>query len=392
VLQQAASDGKLIFYDRYSVPRTWQSDGIEGATPLLYSAKYRTNSYMYQESGYYSDGGTEFPWLIAAGLDGSTNGSTDRFIIPGTKRFIRLMTRTRGNSPEHFGLADNVRGPNLGWTFARGTVFGEVLRVSGIPFEIRLRAKAATGWVMDVLRPFESPADLVAAIHRICDGKDAPNGCTEVNRPAFLIKLENPTTRTAARNEFINASLFQTRREPLELNSVALDSTLKEAMVHELPDFPDDVRRALLTQTPFKSVFGKPWVKGNFPSWAPICRTQSCIVPQNYFAAFIPMTQEACMKCHDSAGRHVDNFDPLKTQMFAPSPRHFQFKRPRTWYGHVSGDDGILSFHPFEREAVYRGAPANRAAIDRCLASSGMLDESPQPNEINIAPVLSGVR
>ena len=174
-----------------------------------------------------------------------------------------------------------------------------------------------------------------------------------------------------AREQYLHKKTMRLRRDPLSLNRTALEATSEKALVHVLPDLPKDVVKALLTQTPFKSVMGQPWAAGAFPGWAATADSDFHIVPKKYFGAFIPTSTRGCMHCHDSAGRHVDNFEPARSQMFAPEPS--DLRRPRTWYDMIPGDDGILSFHPFSVKAVKEGEKANLDAVNPCLKNAHLL-------------------
>lgn len=377
-LAKAQDTGRMVFYDKASVPLTWQtgtktpSQTDSSYSPSrLYTSKYHSNSWMYEQMGYHSDGAREFPWAHSAGTDISPNATSEKFFIPPAEGTLaKFVNRTRASDPTYFGGSVNVNGPQLGWNYEPGAVFGETLKVNGVAFEIRLRKKMPDGqWQMDVLRPFENPQELAEALKKTCSQSNPPEGCKKITSET-IAKIANPITHKADRSDYINAVLLR-HDEILTINITAIESTQEKAMMHELPELPKDVVKTLLTTTPFKSVFGKPWIKGPPPAWAPTSRSDFNIVPKFYFGAFIPLTQQACMKCHDSAGRHVDNFDPKRDRggMFAPAPGDVQ-DRPRTWYDHIPGNDGILSFHPFSKQAVDTNAYVNQNAINSCLTKS----------------------
>lgn len=377
VLSAATSAGRLMFYDKNSVPKAWNT-GIERR---INSPEHHTNqNTTYPLMGYHGVAGMEFPWSSPAGMDAADNGSTEKFVIaPQSGPMMRAVTRTRQNSPQHFAKPNrqiNVNGPMLGWIYNAGTTFGEILRVNGVPFEIRLRSKQRDGsWKMDVLRPFESAIDLAQGIARICatGAENRPTGCDSAY-PAYQAILSPNATKLRNRTEFFSKQMLGTRRDPLSLSSTALEATVAAATLQELPELPPDLVEALLTRTPFKSVFGKPWTQGPPPGWAPTTQSHSSIVPKNYAGGLIPLTQEACMKCHDSAGRTVDHFDPKREdgQMFAPQPNDNQ-SRPRTWYDFVQGDDSILSFNPYSPSAVKNSALSDVNAINPCLKKHGLI-------------------
>jgi hypothetical protein len=328
--------------------------------------------------GYHSDGAREFPWQTTAGLDISPSGGATKFVIPPAQGpMMQTLMKSRATHPTHYGTSTNL-GPSFGWQYAPGTTFGETLRVrdpeSGqmIPFEIRLRTKLPNGtWNMDVLRPFGNSAELAAAVKKLCAGAGAPPDCNQMG--ALMPQIERPASRVTPLSAFVNQTNMGTARDPLSLSRTALEAAQSSATIETLPDIPASIVRKLLMETPFKSVFGQPWAAGPPPGWAPTSRTDFNIVPRNYFAGFIPMNQNGCMKCHDSAGRHVDQFDPdpQRGQMYAPDPS--DAPRPRTWYNFIPGDDGILSFHPFSARAVSGQAQAASSSVDPCWSQNGLV-------------------
>ncbi|MBI3295481.1 MAG: hypothetical protein HYZ71_12215 [Deltaproteobacteria bacterium] len=365
-----ANKHRILFYDKVSVPRTWFGDlptqHLSPAAPI--------NATQYRDKGYHANAGMEFPWLHPAGVDCSQNASSDKFVVPspgGT--ILKMVVRTKSSHPKYFGTEENVRGPLPSWDFSPGTTFGEVLKVDGLPFEIRLRSRQEDGtWKMDVLKPFESTEELVEGLRALCARASHPVGCQSI--PAIIDRLQSPKSVFVPKlTDYLNTAALGTKRDPLTLSSTALTALSAEATLQDLPSFPQDVRQALLTETPFKSVFGKPWTKANPPGWAPTSSSEGSLVPKAYFAGFLPMTETACMKCHETAGRHVNNFDPSAKQMFDPIAE--DTPRPRSWYFFVQGADGILSFHPFEPRAIRERRAAGRENVRECLVQSGLVIE-----------------
>lgn len=377
---QAAEARRIAFFDQNSVPKTWQGFTFSPSAPHeLKTERNETNSRSMRDYGYHGDGGArEFPWNKSAGTDAASNVTTEKFVIPPARgAAAQLVSRTVQNSPNYFNQSPNMWYPQLGWQYNAGATLGEVLKIQdpqsgeAIPFEIRVRTKLSNGaWGMDVLRPFESPQDLAAAVERLCAQENRPKGCGAVS-DRVVASIQNPTPQVLSRAAFVNKGTFGTRRDPLTLSSTAKTALTPTASVQALPDLPPDVVRRLLKETPFKSVFGKPWLeaKGSTPAgWAPTSNSNFNIVPKNYFGAFIPMNQKSCMNCHDSAGRHVNYFDPDSSQMFAPIAGDIQ--RPRSWYNYMAGNDTINSLHPFTKQSVQRGAPADTNAVDPCLVKA----------------------
>lgn len=376
-LADAQNNGRMMFFDKGSVPRVWQRskiierDGQMTSDQKLLTERNTSNPDMYQRMGYHSDGAREHPWAHSAGMDISPNGSADKFVIPPADGpLMRLVNRSKQSHPEYFGTSRNVNGPQMGYEYAVGTMFGEVLKVSGVPFEIRLRMKNGAGeWVMDVLRPFQNMGEFATRLVELCKGSDRPASCSQAE--GKIQSLMHLAPQNMQRNSFINAGTFGTTRDPLSLNSPAADATVRSADMQWIPDLPTDLVKAALSKTPFKSVFDKPWTTGANPSWAPTTQSDFSIVPKNFFGGLVPMNTQSCTKCHDSAGRHVDNFDPTRNQMYAPAPN--DAPRPRTWYNNIPGDDNILSFHPWSKQAVESGARTDRNALNDCLVRNGLV-------------------
>lgn len=381
ILADAQVGGRMMFYDRKEVPRSWQATKIvPGTGPAVGDNRGRAqyhitpenavNQHMYGEMGYHSDGAREHPWVSPAGMDGTPNGSSEKFVIPPpTGPMMHMMTRTPQNSQNYFSHSPNAQGPMLGYEYNQGTTFGEILKVSGIPFEIRLRTKTGAGWQMDVLRPFETALEFAGAIRDLCNSGSKPAGCANIT-PATLSAIENPNASSANRTEFLNRQRQGTKRDPLSLNSTSLSATLAQVPLQRLQSLPADIIQTLLKTTQFKSVFNKQWIPG---SWAPTTDSDLSIVPRGFFGAFIPMNQNSCMKCHETAGRHVDNFDPNRQQMYASAPG--DAVRARTWYNHIPGEDGILSFHPYKKESVKRNADTTPNTLNDCLVRNGLLTQ-----------------
>lgn len=363
ILEWARANEQMVFYDKNVVPRTWQSEAISGVDrAVLRTAKNAVNQDMYDRMGYFSDAGREHPWNTPAGLDISPNASRETFFIPPSNGpLMQVFEVTRNTHPNHFGKATNVNGPQMGWSYGDETVFGEVLKVNGIPYKMRTREKQPDGsWQTEVFSPFDSSQELAQAVEDLCKSSDAPAGCAEIERSGVISELWDPATQEVDRRQYINSSTMGTKRDPLMLNRSAWESTLEYAEIQLIPEMPDDVVAELYARNPFKPT-----------TWSPSTHSEHSIVPKDNFEALIPVNQESCMHCHADAGIHVDNVEPHPQQMYAPSPT--DAPRPRTWYNFVPGFDSILGFNPWSGEAVARGAPANRSSLNRCLLESGLV-------------------
>jgi hypothetical protein len=383
LVRESLNSKRVVFYDNKSVPHTWQQATVDGLEPdpKLLSEVHPVNEFMYRKMGYHSDAGQEFPWKKPAGTDASPNTASEKFFIPGNNgKLATLVTRTKQNSPGYFGTSQNVNGPQTGWNFENGATFGEILKVTNpetgekIPFEIRIRRKNERGsWQMDVLRPFENQKELIEGIKKLCQTPNsAPAGCKQLD----WTKINEPNLHSFTREQFVNTSTLGTKLDPLKLSRTAGEALNKTATLQVLPELPNDIVAALLKNAPFKSVFGKPWNKGQNGSgdgWAPTSSSSFNIVPKNYFGGLIPTTQSACLKCHDTAGKHVDNFDPRRDPASGITSAPDDAPRARTWYDFVPGNDGILSWHPFDPRQVSGNGIARPSSFIDCMKNSGLL-------------------
>jgi hypothetical protein len=256
----------------------------------------------------------QFPFGTTAGTDDSTNLQVEHFVhFPQTNGQVQTVTITTVNR--------NEDRPEWTWTYQPGTVFGEVLFITDgtnlLPAEIRVRTRTAQGWATNAFRPFPRATDLAAAIKRL-----RPNWETTASLKAMVDFLNDNTTL-----------------KPASLAATAgLASTFSQSgYLDTLPDFGDDALvRTLLTTTPFKTAYDTNWkANGTEVAYAPSTTSPLSIVPTNYTAGLIQVTDDSCMRCHKETGRLVSEFyDALYL------------------YGELWGKDGIFSFHPYD-ESLY---------------------------------------
>jgi hypothetical protein len=239
---------------------------------------------------------------------------------------------------------DTVAG--YSWVFPVGTVFGEVLRQSGsdgkeYTFELRLRTREYGTWGVDVFRPFPTAKDLAQAIQQ--------------RRPEWR------------ENEKL-AALVDHLQSPLEMQRLKLADkhaslvSFKQSMgTDALPDVGDDqLVIELLTQTTFRSSLGEVWRKSTVGvrTCAPTTDAPFHIVPANYDAGFVDADSISCMRCHETVGQHVRDFQPA-----------------RDWYGRVRGSDAIFSFHPFCPTCVSTNGMGRGVKLRPELVKAGLLEQ-----------------
>jgi len=255
----------------------------------------------------------QFPFATTAGTDDSTNLIVEHFVnfpqVNGQIKTIKITTVNR-----------NADRPQWVWAYHPGTIFGEVIFIKDganlLPVEIRTRTREESGWKADVFRPFPTALDLNIAIQWLRPFS------TDPKIVAMLAFLNDVNTL-----------------QPFSLKAKAgLASTYEQdGYLDYLPDFGDDnlVRELLLT-TPFTSANDTSWKEnGVKKAYAASTKSILSIVPDNYTAGLLKVSDGACMRCHKETGRLVSEFyDALYL------------------YGEMWGQDGIFSFHPYD-ESLY---------------------------------------
>lgn len=252
----------------------------------------------------------QFPFAVTAGTDETNNLQVENFVyFPQSGGQVPTMTITKVH------LNDNR--PEWRWTYPVGTVFGEVLFIKDggnlLPMEIRTRTRYPAGWSMNAWRPFPRATDLARAIQQL-----RPNWSSQPNLRGMVEFLENETTLKPARlaAKAALAPIFQ-----------------QDGYLDVLPDFGDDeLVRELLTTTVFRSSYGVWWkANGSQRTFAASTKSRLSIVPTNYTAGVIEVTDESCLRCHKETNRLVS-----------------EFYGALYLYGELWGMDGIFSFHPYD--------------------------------------------
>lgn len=211
------------------------------------------------------------------------------------------------------------------WMFPAGTMFGEVLFVDdgGVlhPFEIRTRIRALDAWEVDIYRPFPRASDLAAAI--AARRGERPEWASNAELDELVAHLEDATTLSAARlsgTHFGNA--FPAR----------------DGFYDVLPAMTGaarDLLRELLRTTPFRSARGIAWKEdGGQRAWAASAAGGGSIVPEDYNAGVVEVSEASCDVCHRDAGRPFETWYP---NIIA--------------YGELWGGDETFTWHPFTEDA-----------------------------------------
>jgi len=257
----------------------------------------------------------QFPFSATAGTDRSENVKVTNFLhlphVNGKPLSIPIWTVNK-----------NANRPSWNWVYPIGTTFGEVIFINNngelLATEVRTRKRYKDGWATNTFRPFPTAKSLSAAIKaNRSDWSSQPN----------LVRMLNHLDNTSSlKSEIVTgkAELAKAFRQ--------------EAGVDQLPAFEDPTLiRELLTKTSFVTTYGKVWKEGNgVKSFAPTTKERISIVPSNYQAHFLEVSDDSCVRCHKDAGKRVSDY---YSGLYL--------------YGEVWGKDGIFSFHPFD-ESEYR--------------------------------------
>jgi hypothetical protein len=311
-IQEILNDDRLILYTEEEMPKAYQD--WDGGLPGVHSPDYNISA---NSSEPFGNGNVEFPWGSPAGTHRTQNVSTFRFLW--------LPTDEQGETlPVVWYRPYSSRG--YSWTFPVGAVVGEVLVLrgpddKGYTFELRVRRREYGEWAVDVFRPFPTAADLAERIAAL--------------RPYW--KDDEALTK-----------LVSHLQDPVEMKKHKLSDehprlTFEQSMgIDSLPSAGDDKLVAeLLLETEYQSVLGVEWRRDGdgLRTFAPTTKSDFHVVPAKYDAGFVEVDRISCMRCHETVGQHV---------------RDFEFGRD--WYGRVRGSDGIFSFHPFSLGSVsYNG-------------------------------------
>lgn len=208
------------------------------------------------------------------------------------------------------------------WMFPAGTVLGEVLfqiDAAGewFPFEIRVRVREPGRWRSDVYRPFPTGEDLAAALEAAAAANPA---WQTADVAALAAHARNPATLVAG---------------SLAATHYAGSFPRVNGAEDRLPALADpSILETLLLEVPYRSVKDTPWkTAGALVAHAATTQASFHIVPRGYDAGFLEVSDEACARCHQDAGRPFRDYYP---NVIA--------------YGELWGEDESFTWHPFETE------------------------------------------
>lgn len=319
-LQKLRGDPRLVWYDRKVLPPLYQHwrVAINATGPHI-----GIESIFRNESGNptepFGNANREFPWAATGGL--REGDPVMHFVIaekPAKMKWLTIRRDTREQDETY-----------LDWKYADGTIFGELILVKDsegqeYTSELRLRKKSSGEWTATAYRPFPTADDLVRNLDVL----------PEDDRFTIQKALRNPPV---ARSRLLN-------RHPRAIFSA-------RSTDEYLPEISEKGVRRLL-RVPFQNALGSSWradyKDAEWPTThAPTTQAAFHIVPKGYDAGGIEVSSKSCLRCHDTAGAHVEDIEPF-----------------RDWYGQVRGSDTIFSMHPFVLGGTSRQAIFNRDLLN----------------------------
>jgi hypothetical protein len=317
----------IVFYNDAVMPGAYQF--WDGMMPGVHSPSYNISAVRSEPIG---NANREFPWGSPAGLHGSPNAKSFRFVsFPKGKAIAWWRQR----------LPYDGGRPSYVWQYPTGTIFGEVLLVSDpegydYTFELRTRLRTEKGWAMNAFRPFTTHAELASRVKEL-----APNW---KSRPELVALVSGDDSRDEVWR-------LRNQHDLVTFDSVAVSTPL--------PAIEHDLVRKLL-DTPFRSALGQEWKRNadGVEAFAPTTEADFHIVPKNYQGGFIEVSSKSCMRCHDTTLKHASEV---------------QYRRD--WYGRVRGSDNIFSFHIFEPSSISHNGFGREPALRQDLLAAGLLKQ-----------------
>ena len=334
ILNKIKNNSNIVFYTDREIPPAYQIS--DGTNPGVHSIFYNISAGMYRGRQYREPLGNanrEFPWNVTAGLDWTNNGGSIKFYIPPENGpwivwWSQRLTRDNGHYLDEY--------PTYQWMYLKGTIFGEILTVQdkegySYSFELRTRTKIGNkfedDWQMNVYRPYLSWDELANNIRLLHPEREKWN-----QKIKDFFDYEYEEVRYTARNDHPTNVI---NRKANDIILPPLDHNLVKELLKE----------------PFKSTKDGDWI--------PSTKSDFHIVPKNY-ATFLEMSNKKCMTCHDSVGKHANDFESLS-------------QTGRDWYGRVRGSDAIFSFHIFDPSCISGNGMSIPVTLRRELINNGKL-------------------
>ncbi|MEQ8275568.1 MAG: hypothetical protein RMA76_33500 [Deltaproteobacteria bacterium] len=329
-LQEILEAPSTIWFDKETMIPSYQDSVGDGSyTPIGARANSRGRGVIVPAGRrLFSDDGEH--WSFPFGHTAGTDRTPNKVVI----NFMSLPADERGFLPVVYETFDDNRAlGGLGlhkwtWLFPVGTMMGEVIFLEEsdelYPVEVRTRQRYLTGWATNAYRPFPAATQLADAIKR-----EAPSWASDAQLSALVAHLERPDTLAA-----------KTLRSP-DFNDIFVTSGFEDV----LPPVGDaELVKHLLTTTTFKSAYGLPWkIDGTNAAFYATTNETFSVVPADSDIALLEVRESSCVRCHQEAGRPIDDFEP-----------------EAILYGDIWGEDRIFSFHPWDQDRYVEFNTENR--------------------------------
>ena len=329
-----------LWYDEASMPKSYQDtigDGSYTPTGLRKNSDGKRLIVDEGKSMFNRDGSNfAFPFGHTAGTDNSSNYHVINFMhLPKSGNERLPIVYDEQIDRRGFGGLGLHR---WNWAFPVGTVFGEVIFVKSgsklLPSEVRTRQRYGQGWATNVYRPFATASALAAKLRSLQAGQE----------------------------------LISAVESGGEMKQISLSTGIYKNVVEargyaaSLPAFNNaGLVEQLLTGTTFVSTYGTPWrSEGDKVAHAVTTNEALSIVPTNYEAGFIEVTDESCKRCHEMTQKMLPDFEKESTG-----------RTQTILYGDMWGADQIFSFHLFDI-TKYNGAGDENRAVRPEFASAGL--------------------
>ena len=352
-LQDVLSSDDTIWYDHDSMKPSYQA-AIQQSPPYGANANDKwfdliADSVEPIARNFYDENKRKwrFPFGTTAGTDDSENMKVANFLsLP--KKDGRRLPLAAGVKPQGISGGISFSMYSWGWVYPVGTMIGEVLFVATstgelLPTEIRIRQRYASGWAVNVFRPFPSAQSLATSIKQ-----KRPQWESAANLKTLVTHLESTTTL-----------------KPAKLSASQLPGVFdQEGALDELPAFGDEsLVKELLTQTTFVTAYGETWkAGGGLSTFAPTTSERVSVVPDHYKGGMLAVNEASCMRCHKETGRHLVDFSPSFSSIVL--------------YGEMWGRDGIFSFHPFDEskyDSFWLSGTTDNRALNPKLEAAGVI-------------------
>ena len=309
-----------FWYDKDSMIPSYQDSVGDGSyTPIGARPNAGGRRIIVQQGKrLFTDDGEHwsFPFGVTAGTDRVPNKKILNFLSLPTEngQVLPIVYRTIDDNRARGGLGLH----KWTWMFPAGTTLGEVIFLEDTagalyPVEIRTRKRYADAWAVNAFRPFPRATQLAAAIKQA-----RPSWRSQPSLQALVTHLEDPSTLQAQR-----------MTSPAFNNIITLDG-FKDV----IPAVGDEqLVKDLLSNTTFASSYGQAWkVSGASTAFAATTEEAFSVVPAQYDAGLLEVREASCVRCHQEAGRAIEDFEPAAVL-----------------YGDIWGEDRIFSFHPWDQ-------------------------------------------